>query len=115
MSQVSVLKSKVGVYLLSKDGRKVEYVGRSDSDIAQDIKDGANRFRGMQYFWYEVCSSLKEAHKRECELYHQYTERSPLLNARHPAAPNDEQWRCPVAGCSSGDARMPWAASPPIQ
>lgn len=113
ISQASFLRDKVGVYLLSRDGRKVEYVGRSDKGIAQDVTDAAHRFTGIQFFWYEECPSPAEAHKRECELYHHYDQRSPLLNAKHPAAPEGESWRCPIAGCSFGEARMAWNMSPP--
>ena len=90
-----------GVYILSKarDGRRADYVGRSDSDVRARLIKSATEGPGYTSFWFEFASSPREAFTLECQYYHQYT---PSENAVHPAVPAGTLWRCPVGGC-------PWA------
>ena len=90
-----------GVYILSKarDGRRADYVGRSDDDLRTRLIQSAKEGSGYTHFWFEYASSPRDAYWKECFYYHQY---SPTDNSVHPAVPAGSVWRCCVAGC-------PWA------
>lgn len=91
-----VTLSSPGVYLLSRDGSTVAYIGRSDMDIASRIRQSANEGYGYTYFWFEYTPSPREAYLKECEYYHRY---NPPDNSNHPAVPFATNWRCPMIGC----------------
>lgn len=84
-----------GVYLLSKDGNTVAYVGRSDNVLSQRLKQSITG-KGYSYFWFEYTTSAMEAYHKECEYYHRY---NPRDNSVHPAVPFGTNWKCPVIGC----------------
>ena len=86
----------VGVYILSRDGRNVDYVGRSDSDIQGRLRQSISEGVGYTAFWFCYESSAMQAYKRECYLFHKYR---PPDNTVHPAVPKGVNWRCPVTGC----------------
>lgn len=88
--------SQPGVYLLSRDGIYVHYVGRSDSDLSNRIRSSARDGYGYKYFWYTTSSSAAAAYRLECELFHKY---SPPDNQIHPDAPAGSYLRCPQPGC----------------
>jgi hypothetical protein len=84
-----------GAYMLSRDGRTVHYVGRSDTDIGARINSSAAEGR-YTHFWCEHASSARDAFLNECTYYHRY---NPPDNTNHPAVPPGTSWRCPVQGC----------------
>ncbi len=51
MASLVVQPFTIGVYALSGDGRYVDYVGRSDSDLPARIRQSANVGLGYSYFW----------------------------------------------------------------
>jgi hypothetical protein len=85
----------MGVYILSRDDRKATYVGRSDTDLQQEILQSASK-GSYVVFWFDYASSPMDAYKYECELFHEY---QPPDNSIHPAIPAYTNWRCPVQGC----------------
>ena len=91
-----VTQKSPGVYILSRDGKIVAYVGRADVDIRSEIKQIACEGYGYTYCFFEYTSSLKEAYIKECEYYHKYL---PPDNTHHPSAPTETDWRCPVKEC----------------
>jgi len=91
-----VRPNSIGVYILSRDGRTVSYVGRSDTDLATRIRQSVSEGSGYRYFWFEYATSPRDAYYKECEYYHKY---NPPDNTNHPAVPFGTNWRCPVIGC----------------
>jgi len=87
---------KIGVYILSRDGKYAHYVGRSDVDLVKRIQHSVNEGNGYKYFWFEYSSSAMEAYKLECRWYHKY---EPTDNSIHPAVPRGMNWRCPIMNC----------------
>lgn len=83
-----------GVYGLSNSKDTMELVKRATGNANEEIKSYFNQYK---YFWFELAASPREAFMIECELYH-----SRLVarnnGVKHPAAPADSGWRCPVCG-----------------
>ena len=98
ISQVnSVVRRNIpGAYILSRDGKAADYVGRSDSDLPSRIKASIREGIGYKYLWFEYATSPMQAYYLECEWYHKY---APPDNTNHPAVPPGTYWRCPVPGC----------------
>ncbi len=127
-----VLKdNKIGVYLLGSvdnygDIFTPEYVGRSDNNIKDRLKQHASfkiqqeedyyliedkeieELDGSEYgnFDYDACTSfrfiiletIKEAFNVECEMYHELE--GSILNTNHPARPKNKNWPCPDSLCN---------------
>jgi hypothetical protein len=91
-----VTRRTPGVYILSRDGRTADYVGRSDTDVTNRIKQSAKDGYRYTSFWFEYATSPRDAYYKECEYYHKYN--SPD-NTNHPAVPPGANWRCPILGC----------------
>lgn len=91
-----VESKSMGIYLFSRNGYTVDYVGRSDNDINARIKSSAKEGYGYKYFWFDYATSPMDAYKKECFYYHKY---NPPDNSIHPAVPSGTNWRCPVDGC----------------
>lgn len=85
-----------GVYILSRDGVRADYIGRSDIDVGARIKSSSRQGTGYRFFWFEYATSPMRAYKMECEWFHRF---GPPDNAVHPAVPPETNWHCPVAGC----------------
>jgi len=90
-----VTQATSGAYILTSDAKTAHYVGRSDVDLAQEIKASARKGK-YTHFWFEYTTSPMRAFKLECEWYHKY---APPDNSIHPAVPWGANWRCPVQGC----------------
>jgi hypothetical protein len=84
----------MGVYVLLRNA-KPAYVGRSDSDLQQEIRKSAS-LGDYKRFYFDYASSPMNAYKQECELYHGF---QPPDNQNHPAVPAYQDWHCPVKGC----------------
>lgn len=93
-----VTKTLPGTYVLerkdSPNSFVVNYVGRSDDDINDRLKNWVG-VKGYKRFKFSYFDSPKAAFEKECEIYHDFGE-DKLDNEIHPDCPNDEYWRCPV-------------------
>ncbi len=92
---IYVTRRSPGVYILSRDGKTVAYVGRSDEDLSSRIKQSIGE-GSYSHFWFEYLSSPKEAFDKECEYYHKY---NPPENKNHPGVLPGTNWKCPIIGC----------------
>jgi hypothetical protein len=86
----AVTRTSPGNYILSRDGRHANYVGRSDIDLNARLKKWVSN--SYRWFWGEYASSGYAAFVRECELYHSY---SGIDNQIHPQRPTGTPWKCP--------------------
>jgi len=68
----------------------IDYVGRSDVDLAKRLKDHVGKYKRFKYGYF---STAKAAFEKECRLYHDF---SPKDNDIHPARPSGSGWECPV-------------------
>ena len=87
------VRAKPGVYLfLNAINGLVLYVGRSDTNLRQRIKN-----RGYTYYTFIHCDTVHETYNLECRFYHQYR---PRDNKIHPATPKGFNLvsPCPVCG-----------------
>lgn len=69
----------------------VRYVGRSDTDLNDRLKDWVGDYRQFKYAFYPTA---KAAFEKECHLFHDFGE-TTLDNAVHPARPAGSDWKCP--------------------
>lgn len=93
--EATVELAYIGVYMLSRGGRRVHYVGRSDSDLRARIRK-SGQMDSYTHFWFRYERSPMQAYKAECKLWHKY---HPPDNLNHPAVPSGTNWRCPVTHC----------------
>ena len=72
----------------------VQYVGRSDSDVNAELKNGiSTRYKSFKCSY---ASSPKAAFEKECRNYHDFGGSAKLHNKIHPARPANSGWKCPV-------------------
>ena len=71
----------------------VQYVGRSDSDLNEELKARVTRM--YQEFKYSHAFAPKYAFEKECRNYHEFGRNRKLLNESHPSRPDGADWRCP--------------------
>ncbi len=67
----------------------VNYVGRSDRDLVEDLK---SRIGSDILFKYALYSTPQEAFYKECELFHSF---NPRANILHPTRLEGTNWKCP--------------------
>lgn len=95
-----VTQNSPGVYLLSNDGEVVLDIGRSDNDIATELKAMIHSPRGIEskyaYFWFKYADNAFEAYQLHCKLWHHHRRNG---SDTHPRPPQGENWFCPVDGC----------------
>src|SRR5207253_10047972 len=84
-----------GTYILSRNGRMADRVGRADRNLADDLHREAAEGK-HRYFWFEYTPSAAEAHGMECTWFDRY---HPTHNPEHPNAPLGAEGACPVKGC----------------
>jgi len=73
----------------------VRYIGRSDSDVKEEIKKHMNT--GYCYFKFSYAASPKEAYEKECLNYHDFNDpEGKLDNEKHPVRPAYSNRLCPV-------------------
>jgi len=96
---INIRRGTVGAYVLGPlqfDGRlTVRLTGRSESDMAADLRGLMEKYEA---FGYVRAESAEAALALECRLYHHF---EPADNAVHPARsgdPGDNGWICPVCG-----------------
>jgi hypothetical protein len=90
------VEKTTGNYVLGykdKDEFRTQYVGRSDTDLNQRLKDHVAE--GYKYFAFSYASSTENAYLKECKLYHNI---SGISNKIHPAKPEGAptDLKCPV-------------------
>lgn len=68
----------------------VSYVGRSDDDVNNRLKEHLEE--KYKKFKYSYATSPKEAFKKECKNYHDF---NPPDNKKHPDRPDNTDWKCP--------------------
>jgi len=93
-----VTESSPGAYILSRNGRMADRVGRADHNLADNLHREAAEGK-YRYFWFEYTPSAAEAHGLECTWYHRY---HPTDNPEHPNTPLGAEGICPVKGCQVG-------------
>lgn len=92
----AVTKTSPGNYALGyrkDDIFVVQYVGRSDSDVAARLKQHV----GKKYtrFKFSYATSAKAAFEKECHNYHDFGGKEKLDNTIHPDRPAGSGWKCP--------------------
>jgi len=81
-------------YTKDNDTFIVQYVGRSDSDVNQELK--ARLDSKYKRFKYSYATSPKAAFEKECHNYHDFGGKEELDNEIHPSRPAGKDWKCPV-------------------
>lgn len=71
----------------------VSYVGRSDSDLNDRLKDWADT--KYTHFKFGFLSSANAAFQKECTVFHDFGGTAKLDNEIHPDRPAGSNWRCP--------------------
>ena len=94
-----VTKTSPGNYGLgsSSEDRKtfyVRYVGRSDSNVNQELE--ARLTLRYAEFKFSYATSARLAFEKECRNYHDFGGSEELDNKVHPARPANSDWKCPV-------------------
>lgn len=75
----------------------VQYIGRSDTDVNDRIKDHIGENHAA--FKFSYATSPKAAFEKECQNYHDFGGSEKLKNNIHPDHPdNSPNWKCPVCG-----------------
>jgi len=83
-----------GVFCLSKSPRSVDFVGRADTSLREEIKSHCTEY---QFYWYDPALSSHEAWIAQCRLFHKHVD-TGLTNKEHPTAPARVDAKCPVCG-----------------
>ena len=84
---------RLGSLNVKKKNLTVEYVGRSDVDVADRIADHLDE--GYTHFRYLYATSAKDAFEQECYDYHRF---QCAANKYHPDKPDGTNYKCPVCG-----------------
>lgn len=105
----TVTDASVGNYALgtvdkNTDNFHVTFVGRSDSDLKDKLKQHLNETKntGSRFetkntsFKYSYAVSPKDAFEKECSNYHDFVMSKKLSNKTHPEKPDDMDWKCPI-------------------
>lgn len=70
----------------------VNYVGRSDENLNDRLKDHVGNYQTFKYGFFQ---NAEGAYRKECAMYHDF---SPSGNSVHPARPKGSQFTCSVCG-----------------
>lgn len=88
--------NNIGAYALGASNERgelaVRYVGRSDTDVNQQLKSWVGRYAQFEYRHF---LSARAAFEKECRLFHDFGGTARLDNAAHPARPDSAGWTCP--------------------
>jgi hypothetical protein len=94
-----VTAMNIGVFALgyiSDVNFVVVYVGRSDKDLNEEIKQWVFRRSDCLFFKYSLFKTSKEAFEKECTCYHDFGG-IDLKCECHPQRIEGTDWKCP--GC----------------
>lgn len=72
----------------------VQYIGRSDEDLRDDLRKWVGK--GYSNFKFSFAGNPKSAFIKECKKYHEFGESNKLKNTIHPKRKSDSDWLCPV-------------------
>lgn len=94
----NVTRTSPGVYVLGHtredDAFIVKYVGRSDDDLNDRLKQWVGK--GYHEFKFGYSDSPKAAFEKECTIYHDFGgPKGDLDNKKHPQRPEGSNWQCP--------------------
>ena len=99
VAQNSIGNFALGYLKESTGGFVPKYVGRSDSDVREELLAKLEtKSRTRQNFEFDYANSVKAAFDMECENYHDF--RKQLENEIHPRRPEGKDYPCPVKGCT---------------
>ena len=90
-----VTKTSAGNYALGRVSNGtfyVNYVGRSDTDLNDRLKDWIGKYKKFKFSY---ASSPKAAFEKECINYHDFGGKEKLDNEAHPDRPDNSNWKCP--------------------
>ena len=94
-----VTRTSPGAYALGyvKDNMfYVCYVGRSDTDINDRLKQHVGEKPKYSKFKFDYFGSPKAAFEKECNLWHDFGgPEGSLDNKSHPDRPDGSNWKCP--------------------
>lgn len=74
----------------------VLYVGRSDKNLPQSLRDMVGRHRDFRLFKFSYATSAQAAFLKHCRNYHDFGRAGKLLNRKHPS--NTARDPCPFCG-----------------
>lgn len=88
--------NNIGAYALGHTNERgefvVRFVGRSDSDVNQQLKTWIGRYDKFEYRHF---LSARAAFEKECRLFHGFGGTNRLDNSAHPSRPEGSDWTCP--------------------
>lgn len=90
-----VKERSAGAFILSKDGKSADFVGKSGDDVGAEL--GRFTRSPYRYFWFDYAASANDAARLEQAWRHRY---KPTDNGPSPRAHADH-WRCTLAGCAA--------------
>jgi len=95
--QISLLVKPraLGVFLIYNEKKEVIFVGRSDEDLAKELKKFLDKGK---FFAFEYAISPREAYISECKYFHQYEKNPNFIRKDHPLPPSGEEIKCQVCG-----------------
>ena len=84
---------------IQENGFCVLYVGRSDRDVAKQLRSWVSQYPHYKSFVFSYASGPRTAFDKECEDFHDYGGTERLDNAGHPQRPAEIDWLCPRCDC----------------
>jgi hypothetical protein len=90
----------IGVFAAGRDAKGrflIRKVGRSDRDLAAELKELAGQYDVFKYLTY---GSTRRAYAKECQLFHDF---APADSKEHPKRPKGTRFSCPVASCPEAE------------
>ena len=99
-----VKRTSAGNYALGRvqengNGFCVLYVGRSDKDLARELRGWVGEKARYKAFIFSYARDPKTAFEKECENFHDFGGTERLDNAGHPQRPAETDWQCPRCDC----------------
>jgi hypothetical protein len=80
---------------IAENSFRVDYVGRSDTDLALQLLLLLNHSDRYRKFFHRDLTAL-EAYGKECQIFHEF--QPPDNQAIHPKIIPGSSWSCPVCG-----------------
>ena len=93
-----VTRTCAGNYALGRvqeNGLCVLYVGRSDHDIARQLRSWTSQHARYKLFVFSYAPNSRAAFDKECEDFHDFGGTERLDNPAHPTPPAKIDWLCP--------------------
>jgi len=82
-------------YLDDEDSFVVCYVGRSDDNLLEKLRNWVGAISRYTHFEYSRADSAEEAYEKECHNYHDFGGSDNLYNSNHPYRKDKTDWTCP--------------------